>query len=123
MEKIFFWFYRKHKKEAINILEMINQPPDGIFPTRKLVLLPYLLKEKKIAGEKDYDEFIRHLKNSGYITRSDCGAVALTDAGKELLKKYQEFWLLRHITPMKIISVFIVPIIIAFIRIYYTYSP
>lgn len=101
MKKILFWFYRQHKQEAISILEAINEPYAGIKPTRKLLMWPYLRDSKKIKKEEDYDRFIKYLKNADYIASSDSGALALTETGKKLLKKYQDFWILR---PIKIIQ-------------------
>jgi hypothetical protein len=101
IKKVLFWFYRQHEKEVVSILEAINKPPASIVPTRKLLLLPYLLESKKLTCEEDYDKYINYLENAGYVIRSDNGAIALTKDGKKLLKKYQEFWLLR---PMKIIQ-------------------
>jgi len=101
VRRILFWFFRRHRKEVIFILEAISQPPNGIVPTRRLLLLPYLLGNKKLHSEDDYDRFVGYLKDAGYILVDDNGATFITNEGRETLKNYKDFWLLR---PIKIIQ-------------------
>lgn len=99
-----------HKKVIISILEAIKDPPAGIVPTRKLLLLPYLLENKKLTSEDQYDKNIKHLKEAGHITVSDRGPIGLTDTGLELLKNYKKLWLLKP-------SILLKPVMLALISI------
>jgi predicted NodU family carbamoyl transferase len=99
--RFFFWFYRQHRQEVINLLEAIENPPGNIKPTRKLILLPYLLEREKLKKEKDFDYLVQHLINARYADRCNSGALNLTHEGRKILTQYAEFELLR---PMKIIQ-------------------
>ena len=101
IHKVLFWFYRQHTKETIFILKAINTPPAGIIPTRKIVSLPSLLKNKVLASEEKYDECVSHLENAGYIKKESNDCIALLSKEKKLLLKYEEFHVLR---PLNIIQ-------------------